>query len=71
MHTHQPSIESLFNNVKKRANGKSQSEEDKNLQRSKKRGNFIVRESGTCQSDLLNVGNTRKLEDFSNGLEVA
>ncbi len=70
MHKRQPSIESLFNNMK-RVNGRSQAEEDESLQRSKKRANYTVRESGTSQSDVLSVGNTRKLEDVFNGLEVA
>ncbi len=70
MHKQQPSIESFFNNMK-RVNGRSQAEEDENLQRPKKRTNFTVRESGTSQSDVLSVGNTRKLEDVSDGLEVA
>ncbi len=70
MHKQQPTIESLFNSVK-RINGRSETEEDESVRRSKKkRANVAVLESGTSQSDVLSVGNTRKQEDVSNGLEV-
>ncbi len=70
MHKQQPTIESLFNNVK-RINDRSETVEGESVRRSKKkRANIAALESGTSQSGVLSVSNTRKLEDVSNGLEV-
>ncbi len=55
----------------KRINSRSQADENDSLRHSKKqRTGVAICESGTSQRGVLSVGNTTKLEDVSNGLEV-